>query len=212
MANTLCVTHMNNVQAKVKATEEKKCSSPELEMVKYLTLSFLSEASKIAVLAVIFHSQIEQFLFVLGIMVLMRRSTGGMHCKRYLACFLVSFVYMFLCIVLLPEIPLPKSLMLLGLLLCICVNYKIGLVVSKYHREPEEGQRRKAGVQSFIVIFFYMTVMFILPENSYMCRGFWVIVLHSLQLFIADVNLKGEFLDEKGIKWFQTYCHGHKAA
>lgn len=202
-------------QAKVKTkkvTKTKEYSSPEMELLRYVTLSFLSESSKIAILAVLFHSQIKLFLFAIGIMVLMRKSTGGMHCKRYLACFMVSFTYMLLCIVLLPGIPLPKSLMLLGLLLCICVNYKIGLVVSKYHREPEEEQKRKAGIQSFIVIFFYMTVMFILPENIYMCSGFWVIVLHTLQLFLAHVNLKGEFLDEKGIKWFKTYCYGHKAA
>lgn len=199
------------VQAKTQA-EEKECSNPEFELLRYIVLSFLSEASKIVILAVLFHSQIPLFLFVLGMMVLMRKSTGGMHCKRYLACFMVSLIYMFLCIVLLPKIPLPKFLMLLGLLVCICVNYKIGLVVSKYHQKPDEVRKRKAGIRSFIVIFFYMAVMFILPENIYMCGGFWVIVLHTLQLFLAHVNLKGEFLDEKGIKWFKTYCYGHKAA
>ena len=213
MANTLCVTAINDEGAKVEAeAKEKECSSPEMELLKYVTLSFLSEASKIAILAVLFHSQITLFLFVMGIMFFMRKSTGGMHCKRYLACFMVSFIYMYLCIVLLPEIPLPKSLMLLGLLVCICVNYKIGLVVSKYHQKPDEERKRKAGIQSFIVIFFYMTVMFILPENIYMCGGFWVIVLHTLQLFLAHVGLKGEFLDEKGFNWYKTYRYGHKAA
>lgn len=191
----------------VQEIKEMKVERPEIVLIRYLGLSILSEVSKIAIFAFLFRSQIELFLFAMGVMMLMRRSNGGMHCKRYLACFAVSLLYLFLCIKVLPVIPLPKSLMLMILLICICVNYRIGLVVSKYHKNPSEGQKKKGSIQSFVIVFFYMTALFILPENIYMCTGFWVIVLHSLQLAFAEFNLKGEFLDEKGVKFYQT-CRG----
>lgn len=34
--------------------------------------------------------------------------------------------------------------------------------------------------------------MYIIPENPYFAAGFWMIILHSLQLFVAKIRKKGE--------------------
>lgn len=195
-----------------KDAKAEECESPELALLKYVALSVLSETSKIAIFAFLFRHQMYLFLFAVGVMLLLRCSNGGMHCKRYLACFAVSFFYLFLCIDVLPLLWVPKSMMLLILLICMCGNYKIGLVLSKYHKKPDEKQKKKGGIESFVIVFLYMTALYILPENNYMCSGFWVIVLHSLQLALAEFNLKGDFLDEKGLGFFKGVWHKGKFA
>lgn len=72
-------------------TAEKE---PEMVVFRYLVLSFLSETSKLLILALLFHRKIGIFLFSVLVLYLLRSTTGGMHCKRYWSCFLVSFSYL----------------------------------------------------------------------------------------------------------------------
>lgn len=164
---------------------------PEMVVFRYLVLSFLSETSKLLILTLLFYQKIEIFLFSVLVLYLLRSATGGMHCKRYWSCFLVSFSYLFLCIDVLPMIVLPKSAMLGILLICCVITYYIGPVVSKDRPQPTSQQCQKRKVQVFIVIFFYMILMYILPESSYVISGFWIVVLHAIQLSLAELKAKG---------------------
>lgn len=196
MADNLC-----------KAERDKKAKEMEPEMVvfRYLVMSFLSEISKLFILGLLFHKSIKLFLFSVFILFLLRNATGGMHCKRYWSCFLMSFSYLFLCIYVLPMLELPKSAMLGILLICCVVTYYIGPVVSADRPQPTSVQCHKRKIQVFMVIFFYMIFMYILPESSYVISGFWIVVLHAIQLSVAAlkarVKVKGgfEFEGFKGI-------------
>ena len=42
-----------------------------------------------------------------------------------------------------------------------------------------------------IFIFLYTLVLYIMPENRYINTGFWIIILHSLQLIAAKIQKKG---------------------
>lgn len=164
---------------------------PEMVVFRYLVLSFLSETSKLLILGLLFHRNIGIFLFSVLVLYFLRSTTGGMHCKRYWSCFLVSFSYLFLCIDVLPIIELPKSAMLCILLICCIVTYYIGPVVSKDRPQPTSAQCQKRKIQVFVMIFFYMILMYILPESSYVISGFWIVVLHAIQLSFAELKAKG---------------------
>lgn len=168
-------------------------AEPEMVVFRYLVLSFLSETSKLFMLALLFYRKMGIFLFSVLVLYLLRSTTGGMHCKRYWSCFLVSFSYLFLCIDVLPIIALPKSAMLGILLICCVVTYYIGPVVSQNRPQPTSQQCHKRKIQVFIVIFFYMILMYILPESSYVISGFWIVVLHAVQLSFAELKAKGGF-------------------
>ncbi len=176
----------------VKSGKTKKSETMEPEMVifRYLALTFLSESSKLIVLGFIFHKEIELYLFSVLVLFLLRSATGGMHCKRYWSCFLMSFTYLFLCINVLPMIELPKSAMLAILLLCCIVTYYIGPVISADRPRLTSVQCHRRKIQVFFVIFFYMIFMYILPESSYVVSGFWIVVLHAVQLSFAALKTK----------------------
>lgn len=38
----------------------------------------------------------------------------------------------------------------------------------------------------------YALILYIIPENPYLTAGVWMIILHSLQLFVAKIQKKGE--------------------
>ena len=177
-------------------SEKEAGKEPEMVIFKYLVLSFLSEASKLLILSFLFHRKIGIFIFSVLVLFFLRSTTGGMHCKRYWSCFLVSFGYLLLCIEVLPMIALPKSVMMIILLICSGVTYYIGPVISKERPQPTSQKRHRLKMQTFVVIFCYMIVLYILPESSYIISGFWIVVLHAIQLSFAELKAKGGFRND----------------
>lgn len=174
-------------------SEKRSGKEPEMVIFKYLVLSFLSETSKLLILALLFHRKIEIFAFSVLVLLFLRTTTGGLHCKKYWSCFLVSFGYLFLCIDILPILELPKSVQMIVLLICSVVTYYIGPVVSKTRPQPTSQKRQRLKLQAFVVIFGYLIVLYILPESSYITSGFWIVVLHAIQLSFAELKAKGGF-------------------
>lgn len=170
---------------------EENTKEPEMVILRYLILSFLSEASKLLILAFIFQQKIGLFLFSVLLLFVLRSTVGGLHCKKYWQCLFVSFSYLLLCIEVLPGIVLSKPLMMGILLLCAVLACHIGPVVSKQRPQPTDTQRRKRKIQIFAVICLYLIFMYIVPHSSYAVSGFWVVVLDTVQLGLAEVKRKG---------------------
>ena len=51
---------------------------------------------------------------------------------------------------------------------------------------------KRVKVQAFLIIFIYLTLTYIVPENPYITVGFWVIILHTMQLVTARILKKGD--------------------
>lgn len=179
------------MSAKLSKMEKTSAQEPEMVIFKYLVLSFLSEASKLLILALLFQRKIEIFAFSVLVLFFLRTTTGGLHCKKYWSCFLVSFGYLLLCIDILHMIALSKSIQMIALLICSVVTYYIGPVVSKTRPQPTSQKRRRLKLQAFVVIFGYLIGLYILPESSYITSGFWIVVLHAIQLSFAELKAKG---------------------
>lgn len=167
-------------------------SNYQVAQIFFLFKTFGSELSKIIIMAVLFHNHISFYLFALFVMIFLRSSMGGLHFYTYAGCLATSVLYLWLAIYLLPSISVPKYIQLCALLLCILLCNHIGPIVSKYR--PEVCRERFSQCKRFVTIFisFYALILFIIPDNQYLYVGFWVIILHSLQLILAKIRKKGE--------------------
>ena len=173
----------------------------QIEQLKYTWKTLASEFSKLIIMGILFHNILGIYAFAVVVLLLLRTSTGGLHCRTYLSCFLVSFTYMFLALVVLPVIPVNKLLQMILLFLCILCNYYIGPVTSAVHRPLSEKIIHRVRGQAFIIIFFYLTLTYITPENPYITAGFWVIILHSVQLIAAKL------LKMKGVNRYESQTY-----
>ncbi len=170
----------------------------QVEVLKYTGKTFASETSKLLIMGIIFHRQLGVYMFAVAVLMLIRTATGGIHCSTYIGCFLVTLAYMVLAIVVLPHIYVNKVFQLILLFLCMLGNYYIGPVTSKVHKPLTEKVMKRVKVQAFLVIFFYLTFVYIVPENPYVTVGFWVIILNTLQLFAGKLlKMRGEKKHER---------------
>lgn len=165
----------------------------QIEQLKYTCKTLASEFSKLIIMGILFHNILGIYAFAVAVMLLLRSSTGGLHCRTYLSCFLVSLTYMFLALAVLPVIPVNKLVQMILLFLCILCNYYIGPVTSVVRHPLSEKIIHRVRGQAFVIIFFYLTLTYITPENPYITAGFWVIILHTTQLIAAKLlKVKGE--------------------
>lgn len=171
--------------------EQYEFSDYQIAQLEYLGKTFLSEFSKLLIMGFFFRKQLSVYLFAVVVMVLLRTATGGIHCRKYISCFLVTFSYLFLALTVLPVIPINKVFQLILLFLCMLCNYYIGPVTSQVHAALRNQLVKRVKIQAFLVIFFYLTLTYIIPENPYISAGFWIIILHTLQLAAARIIKKG---------------------
>lgn len=172
---------------------EYQFSDFQIAQLGYLWKTVSSELSKLLIMGIIFKDMLGVYAFAVVVMMLLRSATGGLHCRKYISCFLVSLTYMFLSLVVLPVIPVNKLLQMILLFACILCNYYIGPVTSEFRRPMSEKLIHRVRGQAFVIIFFYLVLMYITPENPYITAGFWVIILHTMQLIAAKLlKMKGE--------------------
>lgn len=183
--------------------EQYQFSDYQIAQLQYTFKTVASELSKLLIMGLIFRYELNKYIFAVTIMLLLRTATGGLHCKKYISCFLVSFTYMFLSLAVLPYIPINKVFQLILLFICMLCNYYIGPVTSTVHRPLSQDCTKRVRLQAFIIIFLYLTLTYIIPENSYFACGFWVIILHTLQLVVAKLLKKEGSYHER--KAYQTY-------
>lgn len=169
-------------------------SSYQIAQILFLFKTIASEISKILIMGIIFHKQLPLYIFALSIMLFLRTSTGGLHFYTYAGCLVTSIIYIWLAIDVLPQITVVKYVQISALLICILLCNRIGPVTSKYR--PSSCQNHFTKCKKFITlfIFIYTLILYIIPENEYLYVGFWVIILHSLQLFVAKIRKKGEHM------------------
>lgn len=178
----------------------------QIAQLQYTWKTFASEFSKLLIMGLLFRHDLGKYIFSVIIMLLLRTSTGGLHCKKYITCFLVSFSYMFLSLMVLPMVPVNKVFQMILLFVCMVCNYYVGPVTSAVHRPLSTGCVKRVRVQAFLIIFFYLTLMYIVPENSYFTCGFWVIILNTLQLVAAKVQ-KMQRIEKKEVFGYEREAY-----
>lgn len=175
-------------------------SDYQVAVLQFVGKTLASELSKLLIMGIIFHDRLDIYAAAVTVMIFLRTATGGLHCRRYISCLSASFTYLFLAIIVLPMISVSKVFQLTILLLCMLCVYYVGPVTSTIHLPLKDSLVKRVKIQAFLFIFFFIVVTYIVPENPYITVGFWVIILHTLQLIAARIIKKGEPYEREIIK------------
>lgn len=169
-------------------------SDYQIAQLRFFFLSMFSEISKMLLISLFFIDKLPLYIWTIIIFQVFRSSCGGLHCKTYWGCFFVSLGYMLLSIRILPLIPTDKLFQIVSLFLCIIVSYRIGPLTSVLHPVLTDEVNAHLKNRVFFLIFIYLTILYIVPQNPYLTVGYWVIILNTLQLVAAKIQKKEEFL------------------
>lgn len=156
----------------------------ETKLIRYTIITVLSEVSKFTLIGLFFYlfSNLFYYLWSATILIILRRYSGGYHCKTYFSCFIFSFVYMYLCIILLPLVHIEKSIQILILILAFLIVYKVAPIPSSYHAKLNSKQIYRYRIYIFTIIIIYFFLVLLLPNSKFLSIGFWTIIIHTLQL------------------------------
>lgn len=165
-------------------------SDYQIAQLAHLTKTILSEISKLFIMCLFFWHELDIYAVSIIILLLMRTSTGGLHCKTYFTCLASSSLYMLLCIKVFPFIPVPLSLQLFSLICCMIINYKLGPVTSEIHFPLSEKRIKKGRLRAAFIIFIFSIILYVIPGCKYIPACFWIIIVHSLQLIYAKIRRK----------------------
>ena len=168
-------------------TDSNKYTRYEVKKIMYVIKTFSADTSKILILGIIFHKHIVAYLVALTVLFLLRSFSGGIHNNTYWGCFLTSFTYFLLSIIILPQIAVSFPLKVLLMTACIILCEWIGPVTSKYRPPLSPAKISVCKSITISTIFAFIVITNIIPESPYTSIGFWVIILHTLQLMLAKL-------------------------
>lgn len=163
----------------------------QIAQLSFLAKTLLSEISKLFIIGLFFRNELPFFFISVLILLMLRTSTGGLHCHTYLSCLAASLLYIIFTLKILPLIPISRIPALILLVACAIIDYKIGPVTSDVHLPLTEKTKQRGRICTVITILIFFILMCIIPENLYTITGFWIIVSHTLQLTAAKIRKKG---------------------
>lgn len=163
------------------------------ELQKYYLACLWMEGSKIILFLIIFGAMnlLKEFFMALLVLMLMRNHGGGIHCKHYISCFLVSFGVLLASILIPGYVQLPIWLTVLLLVLCAFAGYRLVPIVSDHRPEPSTEVILRSKRVTLVLILLYCPVICVCPENLYLNIGVWTIFIHILQLLLAKFRKGG---------------------
>ena len=176
---------MNNVMT----TEEKRELTPyEKKLLIFFLKCIASELSKIVIFSIIFSilGLTKEFISALFFLMIFRTSSGGIHCHSYLGCLCVSFLILSSGMALGMFVYLPISIMIILTITIKNIIYRLAPVQSKTRPPLEERLVLKAKRRSSMSVVLYLILLVVCGLNTFTNIGFWLLVLHIVQLYIAN--------------------------
>lgn len=180
---------MHNVQ------DEIILDKLQVVKMKYALQVLKSEGIKL-ILLYLFYSFLDMsllFLFCTTLLIPVRTFSGGLHMKTNVTCFLFSFVFFLLSILLLPSLPVPSwayYLILASSIIIICICAPVATSRKPIVTREKYMKCKKIAISSCILAGIFLLLLN--NHQSYQHCGIWVLLLQALQLAIAFVFKRKE--------------------
>lgn len=165
-------------------------SDYEIKLIRYTLTALLYDFSKLILFGGYYYltKRFTAFLFCLLPLLLLRTQNGGIHFKKYWSCFLFTFAYLETCIAILPRhIHCSAPTMLIALTICAIINWKLGPNLSNRSGKSDPVSIQKTKCCTLSIVIGTGILLFIYPANKYFIISFWTIILHTIQLKIANI-------------------------
>lgn len=159
----------------------------EKELQKYAILCLISEGSKILIFFLIFGylGLLKEYAVALLVMMTLRCNGGGLHCKHYFSCLLLSFLVLASSILMGLYMPIHNPYAAIILLACAYAGYRLVPVVSRTRPEPDEALICRSRKNTVRFILAYFILICICPYNTYLNICIWTVMIHIAQLSLA---------------------------
>lgn len=169
--------------------EKRELTAYEKKLLVFFLKCIGSELSKIIIFSIIYYllGLSLEFLAALFFLMLYRTSSGGLHCHSYLSCLCVSFIILSSGIALGVYVHLPIAIVVVTTPVMAVFGYLLSPVQAKTRPPLEERLVLRAKRRTFFSIMFYLVLLFVFSLNLYTNIGFWLLVLHIVQLYIAKM-------------------------
>lgn len=134
--------------------EEELETQYKAAMKNYYLQCLLMEGSKIILFLLIFaylHTTVP-YIMALLVLILVRCNGGGLHCKHYISCFLLSFFILAGCIYCGIYLPLSKFITIFILAVCSVIGYLIVPITSSNRPDPDAQLIRQSKLRTASII------------------------------------------------------------
>ena len=173
-------------------------SDYDIAKVKYVLASLFSEFSKLLLFGTLFGvlGYFYPFLFSIILLLFLRINIGGLHCKHYMSCLLLTFFILYMSIMFFPNLfSLSTTHIMFFSIICMIINFYIGPVASPFRPAPDSVLIKSCRNIGFFIIFSFILCVSIFQNIAilapYIQVGFWTIVLHTIQLIVAKILRTG---------------------
>ncbi len=164
----------------------------EKARLNYIISCIIYEGSKLLLFFLFFCCihKLDGFLYSLIILLPLRFISGGLHFKHYISCLVFSFMYFYLVNVVLMPFKFPLFISIIILSVCAVTNFIIGPITSDSRPQLTKEIINKGKLNIFIATCYELILTFLFFDTAISTVGFWTIVLHTLQLIIANFRKK----------------------
>lgn len=177
-------------------------SDYEIEVIEYFFLTIASELSKMFIIFAffIYIGEFTECLIALAALLFFRLTAGGYHCEHYITCFLMSFSFIYGSIFFAEHLLMPRIAIILIMILCIVIGYKLAPIISTHRLEPSEQLIRRSHRLNLFFLFISLLAVSMFYTTHYILIIFWVCVLHSIQLLLTKFQKGGKYYVTQFIK------------
>lgn len=170
--------------------EKKLLSETDIEKMTYGLHVILGECTKLIILGVFFliFDRFLDFILAFLILVSIRSHSGGLHFYTWIKCFLFSFVFFVLAILVLPKITFLDQAEFVIIL--VVINLIITAIYAPKTSKYRPLTQRKYIIKSkflallFTLIWFTALFLFFL-DTTLFSIGIWIITLQNTQLLLS---------------------------
>ena len=151
------------------------------------TLSDLSKAL-IFFLFFYFFGLHKEYLWGLFFLISFRTYSGGIHCKTYINCLLLSLVILSSGILLSINYFFSKITSIIISVICEIIIILLTPIQATTRPPLSPKQKQKAKVQESVIIVAFIFIILFFKTNSVTNIGVWMLILHTIQLIVAKIR------------------------